>query len=78
MYRPAEDGDGILLAFNMAGKFEYRNGDEEISGIYLQLGNLVLLAGPGGLRELLFWDRENGNLTTQTGEVLNQIPILYG
>jgi hypothetical protein len=78
MYRPAEDGDGILLAFNMDGKFEYRNGDEEISGIYLQLGNLVLLAGPGGLRELLFWDRENGNLTTQTGEVLNQIPILYG
>ena len=78
MYRPAEDGDGILLAFNMDGKFEYRNGDEEISGIYLQLGNLVLLAGPGGLWGLLFWDRENGNLTTQTGEVLNQIPILYG
>ena len=78
MYRPAEDGDGILLAFNMDGKFEYRNGDEEISGIYLQLGNVVLLAGPGGLWGLLFWDRENGNLTTQTGEVLNQIPILYG
>jgi hypothetical protein len=78
MYRPVEDGDGILLTFNMDGKFEYRNGDEEISGIYLQLGNLVLLAGPGGLRALLFWDRENGNLTTQTGEVLNQIPILYG
>ena len=78
MYRPAEDGDGILLAFNMDSKFEYRNGDEEISGIYLQLGNVVLLAGPGGLWGLLFWDRENGNLTTQTGEVLNQIPILYG
>ena len=46
--------------------------------LFVQLGNLVLLAGPGGLRELLFWDRENGNLTTQTGEVLNQIPILYG
>lgn len=78
MYRPAEDGDGILLAFNMDGRFEYRNEDEAVIGNYLQLGNVVLLAGPGGMRELLFWDRNTGNLTTQSGEVLNQIPILYG
>jgi hypothetical protein len=45
---------------------------------YLQLGNVVLLAGSGGLREILLWNRETGDLTTYLGEVLHQIPILYG
>jgi hypothetical protein len=78
MFRSDEDGDGILLAFNMDGKFECRNEDEVVSGVYLQLGNVALLAGSGGLREILLWNRENGDLTTYLGEVLHQIPILYG
>ena len=77
-YTQDMDVDPILLQFTMDGRFEYRNEDEAVIGNYLQLGNLVLLAGPGGLRELLFWNRDTGNLTTQTGEVLNQIHILYG
>jgi hypothetical protein len=77
-YTQDMDVDPILLQFTMDGRFEYRNEDEAVIGNYLQLGNVVLLAGPGRLRELLFWDRDTGNLTTQSGEVLNQIPILYG
>ncbi len=68
----------ILLQFTMDGRFEYRNGNEAVIGNYLQLGEVVLLAGQNGLRELLFWERDSGDLITQSGEVLEQIPILYG
>ena len=77
-YTQDMDVDPILLQFTMDGRFEYRDEDEAVIGNYLQLGNVVLLAGSGGLREILLWNRETGDLTTYLGEVLHQIPILYG
>ena len=68
----------ILLQFTMDGRCEYRDDSPTIMGNYLQLGNVVLLAGTNGMREILLWDRDSGNLTSQSGEVLHQIPILYG
>ena len=52
--------------------------DETYEGRYAMIGDLVLLAGPDGMREMLLYDRETKNLTTQSGQVMELIPIIYG
>ena len=47
-------------------------------GSYLLLGHMVLLAGPGGLRDFLWWDQQNGDLTSQSGQVYDYIEPVYG
>ena len=81
-YTAVLNQDQILLEFIDTDQFAYWDTRTEepggITGNYLQLGDVVLLAGSNGMREILLWHRETGELTTQSGQVLEQIEIIYG
>jgi hypothetical protein len=71
----------LLFAQTGSGVSIYIKNDETYEtneGRYVMIGALVLLAGPDGMREIMLYDRDTGNLTTQTGQVMELIPVIYG
>lgn len=77
-YTYEAEEDSLHLIFGMDGTFYLQVNGGSVTGNYLQFGNVVLLAGPDGVREILFWDRVSGNLQFPTGDVMTQIPMVYG
>ena len=70
--------DPFLLMFVTDGGFACNQAGNVSRGNYLQLGNLVLLAGTNGCRDIFFWDRDNDKMITRSGEMLDPVPIIYG
>lgn len=77
-YARTNEEDSLVLMFVMDGRFSCNQAGNVSSGNYLQLGNLVLLAGTNGCRDIFFWDRDNDKMITRSGEMLDPVPIIYG
>ena len=77
-YSKVEDDELLYLMLSPDGTFYCKAPRVVVNGNYLQLGNVVLLAGTDGNRDILYWDREKDTLITRDGKMLEKIPILYG